>query len=77
MDGLQSQIAELKRILSTKDSALLAAEHARRETESEAESLKVELSAAHGMTAEWKEKLTISPGDEMDMYKVCRSAKRL
>jgi E3 ubiquitin-protein ligase BRE1 len=70
-DGLQLQILELKKLLSAKDSALAAAGHAKRDAESEVASLKVELSAAHGMTAEWKEKLAISPGDEMDMYKVC------
>lgn len=69
-EGLSSQVAELKKSLSTKDSTVLAATHAQREADVAVEELKIELENSKMSVEDWKKKASANKSDIEETLRV-------
>ena len=70
MDGLRAQVAELKSLSSSKDSALASTTTAHRRAETEVESLKATLSDTNKSLDNWKNKSLGNSSSEYEMLRV-------
>lgn len=72
-EGQVTQIAELKKVLDSKDTSYLAAKKAQRESETDREKLSAQVQGLEKQCEHWKKKSMGNQSDETAMMQVCYS----